>query len=455
MKGLTRWLAPARWGLRLRSALAAALVVGAVVAVAAAAMLWVLQRSLISEVDTAAEFRANQIAAELRREPATALPETLLDADRQIAAVQVFDSTAHQVAASRHALPTPLTGLPITAANDLPAAAGYDEDWRIVARTADTSAGTFTVLVAADTENSERAVKKVAALLALGAPAVVAAAAAATYLLVGRSLRSVEDIRTRVAGIEASDLSRRVPIPPTRDEIAGLARTMNEMLARVEAGHRAQRRFVGDASHELRSPLATLTAALELASHRPEALNQELIDATLLPEAERMRNLVDDLLTLAAADEHGLELRIGEVDLDDLVAEEAAALRLRGTVTVRTVVEPVRVLGDRLRLKRALRNLVDNAAAHARSTVILHLGRHDRRARIIVDDDGAGIPATERVRIFDRFVRLEDDRARTSGGSGLGLAIVTEIMAAHHGSVVVTESPSGGARFILDLPGVD
>ncbi|AYF72798.1 sensor histidine kinase [Nocardia yunnanensis] len=452
VKRFPSWLTSAHWGLRLRSALASALVVGAVLLVAAGAMLWVLYRSLRHEVGAAADSRANQIAAELTRTPAARLPETLLEADRQIAAVQVLDSAGRQVAASRHDLNAPLTQLPAHDATDLPAAAGYDGDWRITAIPVPTPEGTFTVLVAADTEEGEHAVKKVAALLALGGPAVVAAAAAVTYLLVGRSLRSVEHIRARVAGIETSDLSRRVPIPAARDEIARLAETMNAMLDRVEAGHRAQRRFVGDASHELRSPLATITAALELAYHRPEAFDRELIGATLLPEAARMRTLVEDLLTLAAADERELELRVGEVDLDDLIAEEAGALRLRGAVAVQTTIEPVRVHGDRARLTRALRNLTDNAAAHARGRVALRIDRHGDRARITVDDDGPGIAPADRSRVFDRFVRLEDDRARSSGGSGLGLAIVAELVAAHDGSVHVAESPWGGARFVIELP---
>ncbi|WP_040698459.1 HAMP domain-containing sensor histidine kinase, partial [Nocardia vinacea] len=261
----------------------------------------------------------------------------------------------------------------------------------------------------------------------------------------------------RVAGIESTDLSQRVPVPVARDEIAQLAETMNDMLARVEAGHLAQKRFVGDASHELRSPLATVTAALELARDRPEVLDRELITATLLPEAGRMLHLIEDLLTLAAADEHGLELRTSDVDLDDLAAELAATLRLRGTVTVSTRIHAVRVVGDRARLQRALRNIVDNAAAHARSRIAICTEERDGRAVVVVDDDGPGIPATDRDRVFGRFVRLDADRARRTGGSGLGLAIVAEIVAAHGGSVTVTESGWGGARFVVDLPriGVD
>ncbi|MFI5776675.1 ATP-binding protein [Nocardia sp. NPDC051570] len=452
---IAEWMLPSRWGLRIRSAVACALVVGVISAAAAGAMLWFLRESLIRELDTTADARAGAVAAELVRTSAPRPPEELLSTEGRIAAIQVLDPDGRVLAASGPKFTTPLLADPKAVGDrgiGLRAARGYDDDWRIAARAAATTAGRYLVLVAADSESAEHAVTEVAVLLAIGGPIVVAAAAAATYLLVGRSLRSVEDIRARVAGIGTADLSERVPVPLARDEIARLAETMNDMLARVQSGHDAQRRFVGDASHELRSPLATLTAALELARDRPQILDGDLIGATLLPEAERMKHLVDDLLTLAAADEGGLELRRGEVDLDDIAESEAAALRMRATVTVRTAIAPVRVIGDRARLARAVRNIVDNAAAHARSRIALVVERTDGRARIIVVDDGPGIAPRDRARVFDRFVRLQADRSRGTGGSGLGLAIVAEIVAAHGGTVEATQSPWGGARFVIELP---
>nr|WP_225728395.1 MULTISPECIES: HAMP domain-containing sensor histidine kinase [unclassified Nocardia] len=446
------WLRPSRWGLRIRSAVACALVVGVISAAAAAAMLWFLHRSLTRELDAAADARAGEIAAEFDRAPGGRLPEGLLSAEGQIVAVQLIDADGQVVESSGPKLTRPLLADPASAgdrAAGLRPVREYDDDWRVAVRTA---ARGYVVLVAADSESAEHAVTETAALLAIGGPIVVLTAAAATYLLVGRSLRSMEEIRARVSGIGAGDLSARVPVPVARDEIARLAETMNDMLARVQAGHEAQRRFVGDASHELRSPLTTITAALELAADRPEILDRELIGATLLPEARRMKYLIEDLLTLAAADENGLELRRGEVDLDDIADSEAAALRLRRDVAVRREIRPVRVIGDRARLGRAVRNILDNAAAHARSEIGIGVSTVGSRARIVIDDDGPGIPEADRSRIFDRFVRLQDDRARATGGSGLGLAIVAEIVAAHGGTITVTESPWGGARFVIDLP---
>ncbi|MVU81388.1 HAMP domain-containing protein [Nocardia sp. ET3-3] len=458
MNRIREWLRPSHWGLRIRSAVAAALTVGAVLLLAAAAMLGLLNRSLLRELDAAAGTRADSIVNELTRGSVAELPGSLFDATGQVAVVQIVDARGRIVRASDAKTSAPLLD-PNTVtepAHGLRPTSAHDKDLRVAARPVVAPDGRYVVLVAGDSEPAERAVKRVGALVAVGGPLVVAAAALATYLLVGRSLRSVEEIRSRVAGIGATGLSERVPVPVARDEIARLAETMNDMLARVEAGHEAQRRFVGDASHELRSPLAVVTAALELARDRPETLDAELIGGTMLPETERMRQLIEDLLTLAAADENGLELRTGDVDLDDLAGEQAAALRARGGLTVRTDIEPVRVQGDQPKLARALRNIVENAAAHARSTVVVTVRRDGAHALVLVDDDGPGIPVADRARVFGRFVRLEADRARATGGSGLGLAIVAEIVAAHGGSVTIDESPWGGARFVIRLPvGID
>lgn len=432
----------------------AALTVGAVLLLAAGAMLGLLNRSLLREIDTAASTRMDAIAGELTRTSVAELPDSLFEVTGQVGVVQVIDAQGRIARESNPKLATPLldpgtVGERETARRPVPS---YDEDLRVSARTVSAPDGRYVVLVAGDSESAEHTVKRVAALTAVGGPIVVVAAALATYLLVGRSLRSVEEIRSRVAVIGAAGLSERVPVPPARDEIARLAETMNDMLARVEAGHAAQRRFVGDASHELRSPLAVVTAALELARDRPEALDAELIGGTLLPEAERMRLLIEDLLTLAAADESGLEVRGDDVDLDDLAGAQVQALRSRGDHTVRTAIEPVRIRGDQPKLARVLRNIAENAAAHARSTVAVTVLRDEEFGRVIVDDDGPGIAVADRERVFGRFVRLEADRARATGGSGLGLAIVAEIVAAHGGSVTIGESPWGGARFVVDLP---
>jgi len=228
--------------------------------------------------------------------------------------------------------------------------------------------------------------------------------------------------------------------------VGRLAETMNAMIARLESAQKVQRRFVADASHELRSPLATIGAGLELLQDSDPGTVR-----TLRGETERLGRLVDDLLLLARADERGLQPRRDEVDLDELVEAERSRPYDDGVRTeVRT--EPVRVVGDRGQLVRVLRNLVDNAHRHAGSQVVVRLGRDGDLAAIDVVDDGPGVPAADRTRIFERFVRLDDARARADGGSGLGLAIVAEVVAAHDGRVWVEEAPGGGALFRVRLP---
>jgi signal transduction histidine kinase len=207
----------------------------------------------------------------------------------------------------------------------------------------------------------------------------------------------------------------------------------------VEAAQAAQRRFVADASHELRSPLATIQAGLDIlvtSPVLPEAAQRQV--GRLQAESDRLGRLVADLLLLARVDEHGLVLRRADVDLDDLAYAERDRLAARHpTLRVRLDVHPARVTGDAHHLAQALRNLVDNAARHADGTITIRVSAQPDGAVVEVGDDGPGIPAAERERVFDRFVRLDDTRARNDGGTGLGLPIVREIVAAHGGTVAV------------------
>jgi signal transduction histidine kinase len=269
--------------------------------------------------------------------------------------------------------------------------------------------------------------------------------------LVGRALRSVERIRTEVASIDAPRLAQRVEVPGTRDEIAALATTMNVMLDRLEVSQRAQRAFVSDASHELRSPLATLTTAAELATTADEATRTRLL-ATISVELGRLRGLVENLMTLARADARDLISAREEVDLDDLVDQEVRRLRATSRHQVLAHLEPLRVVGDGQRLEQALRNLVDNADRHAGSAVRLDLHREEAEAVIWVDNDGPTIAPEDRERVFERFVRLDESRSADAGGSGLGLPIARTTVAAHGGQVVVEDAPDGWCRFALRLP---
>ncbi|MFC9555954.1 ATP-binding protein [Rhodococcus sp. NPDC056960] len=456
MKVAPMWLTPSSWGLALRSALSAGVVVAAALVLGAAALLYVLDRALLFALDDAATSRAADIVAGLRTDSPADLDGQLLDTDQRITLVQVVDSGGRVVRSSADDPGLPVTGVQPPPGNaplrGLVTQGAGGADLRVTVQGSRGVGGDYSVIVAASEEPVEATLATVGGLLVVGAPVIAVVAAAVTFKLVRRSLRSVERIRTEVATISSTDLSERVPVPRPRDEIAALACTMNDMLARLQSGHAAQRRFVADASHELRNPLATVTAALEVADARPEILDQELIRGTLLPEAMRMQLLVDDLVLLARADERGLPLRVTDVDLDDVVDTEVRRTRLGDRVTVKAEVTPVRIRGDADQLSRAVRNLIDNAVRYAATTVTAAVHRRGDTAYIVVDDDGPGIPEADRVRVFERFVRLDSARSRYAGGSGLGLAIVAEIVSAHGGSVRIDPMAGGGTRVVITLP---
>ncbi|CPS21328.1 HAMP domain-containing sensor histidine kinase [Mycobacteroides abscessus] len=445
-----------RWcgGIATRSALVAAAVVLASLVVVGSASVVLLYRSMCADVDDAANSRALAVAERLKKEPPDELESVLLATDQRIVAVQVIDARGRIVRRSDSAPNEPL--IPLRGNNfrdpQVGVSATADDDIRVAALTADGRKGWYTVLVGGGIEPIESMTSTVATMLTITAPVVAVVAAGVTYLLVRRSLRSVDAIRSRVSEISASDLSERVPVPDRADEISALAATMNKMLERIEAGHTAQRRFVGDASHELRSPLATVISALEIAQSHPEVFDKTLVQTALLPEAHRMQSLVEDLLLLARADEHGLPMRRAEIDLDDLAGTEVARLKRETSLQVSGNLAAVKVSGDALGLARVLRNLADNAARHARTTVSIAVSTDADSACLQVCDDGPGIPVTERGRVFERFVRLDADRSRHGGGSGLGLAIVAEIVAAHKGTVDISDRTGGGTVMTVRLP---
>jgi len=228
--------------------------------------------------------------------------------------------------------------------------------------------------------------------------------------------------------------------------------TMNEMLDRLEASQQRQRRFVSDASHELRTPLAVLRQTGEVARAHPGALPPDEVADAVLEESARMQRLVEQLLLLTRADEGAVARHPRDVDVDDLVLAETRRLRDRGLEIDVSQVHHARVRGDEPALGQVVRNLVDNAARHAQSVVAVSVEERADTVEVAVEDDGPGVPEDQRARVFERFVRLDEARARDDGGSGLGLAIVEEIVRAHGGSVALSSSSLGGARFVVRLP---
>jgi signal transduction histidine kinase len=286
-------------------------------------------------------------------------------------------------------------------------------------------------------------------------PTLIALVALATWYFAGRALRPVEAIRAEAESITGSTIHRRVPEPKTNDEVGRLARTMNAMLGRLDESSQRQRQFVSDASHELRSPLASIRTNVEVALRNNERADWNAVAARVLAEDERMEDTVTELLELARLDElEGMTpiATLPEVDLDELVHDET--VRSHRVMINTTRVSGGRVHGRREQLARMIRNLLDNADRHARTLVAveLHNDSETGLVELTVDDDGPGISPDDRERVFDRFTRLDDGRARDVGGLGLGLSMVKAIVEQHDGTVMIEDAPLGGARITVTLP---
>ncbi|MEV7682883.1 HAMP domain-containing sensor histidine kinase [Streptomyces sp. NPDC088341] len=321
----------------------------------------------------------------------------------------------------------------------------------------DGSGRTVTVHAGASLAARQSAVGTATVAMLLGLPVLLLVVGGVTWLVTRRALRPVEGIRREMAAITASeDLSRRVPEPAAHDEVARLARTTNETLTALEAAVDRQRRFVADASHELRSPIASLRTQLEVGDAHPELLDVP----GAVADTVRLQRLAADLLLLARLDA-GERPGPTRFDLGALVREEISQRTLdrvpvtvdigRGSGSARS--EGIEVAGSRGQLARVLGNLLDNAQRHARGSVEVSVHRApDGRVVLAVADDGSGVPEAERERIFERFVRLDDARSRDDGGAGLGLAIARDVAERHGGTLTTVNSPTGGAHFQLTLP---
>ncbi|MFF0159455.1 sensor histidine kinase [Streptomyces sp. NPDC005263] len=467
---------------RSRATLAATLVVAVALVAAGAAVLLSLRSNLMGQAGTQAEHTARSVATDLSVGKAPGQ----LDLDEGEEPVQVVDEDGTLLAVTQD-----LERISGTATDAVrrqttkPAATGdrsdEDEDdhsdaadllepgdiddkttftsgsvtvdhesadYRFAAVQVETEkAGTLTVYAGAPLSAEQGAVRTALTVMLVGFPLLLAVAAAVTWLVTRRALRPVEGIRGEMAAITASeDLARRVPVPDTHDEVARLARTTNETLAALESSVERQRRFVADASHELRSPIASLRTQLEVGAAHPELLDV----AGAVEDTVRLQRLAADLLLLARLDAGERPTADARLDLAALAREEADG---RTGVTVEAP-EGVTVVGSRGQVGRLLTNLLDNAGRHARSAVRVTVRRAGDWAVVEVADDGDGVPEGDRERIFERFVRLDAARSRDDGGAGLGLAIARDVAVRHGGTLTVGDAPAGGAQFELRLPAI-
>lgn len=442
--------------LRVRTALVAMLAVAALLVVISAVGVSLLRSSLRSEIDRSVVSRAedlteaNEFSSVLVVGFATDGLAAVIDEDDEIVA---FSGERREPGVDELLAPFDESGelvLDEIRGVDLPDGTvgdGIGSARAVVMETPDLADEEFPeeylIYVAASTDAADRTVDDAVRTLAVAAPLLVAAVGLLVWLLTGRALRGVEVLRAEVAAIPADAPDRRVERPAGASELHTLADTLNDLLERVAVSVGAQQRFVADASHELRSPIASLRAQLEVAAQTGEPVPDEL-----RRDVVRLQGLVDDLLLLSRPGDAVSSL----LDLDEIVRTAIRDVPVPLDRRLTLHLPPVEVRGRTSELVRVIINLATNAVRHADRDVVITIGGDDDRVWLVVDDDGPGVAPEDRARIFDRFVRLDHARQRDAGGSGLGLAIVAEVVERHGGGIEVTASPQGGARVVVVFP---
>jgi signal transduction histidine kinase len=437
---------------RFRSTLGAFVVVLVALVAASVILVGILKATQLRTIDNALELRAIDIESLL---DGGAAPATVTVESEEDGFVQIVDARGDIIAASANVVgqaPLATTADATTRSRRIDVLGG--EQFRIYQRHTD-GAIRATIVVGTTLENATELEHVVVATLAVGVPVLLILIAAMVWFVVARALRPVEAIRSEVADIGGRQLNRRVPAPPSDDEIGRLAATMNEMLDRLERAHHKQTEFVSNASHELRTPIAIIRHELEVALRADDADSLRDAARDVLDEDLRMQRLVDDLLFMARHEGPSAPADLSNqpaIDLDDLVLTEVGHHRSDASIDI-SGVSAGQVRGNEDHLRRVVRNLLENALRHAVSAVAIHVTSANGDVTLEIDDDGPGVAAPYRDRIFERFVRGDEARARDDGGSGLGLAIVDEIVRGHGGTVSVHRSPwLGGARFTVTLP---
>jgi signal transduction histidine kinase len=452
-EGLRAWPRRAFGSVRLRITLAATIVFGVAFGIAAVVLVDSVRSSLENDVR---HDGAVTVAGVTRQLEAGETPDHLsLSGHPPSVFVEVRDGSGHIVFATNGpglSAPPSLTPGGVGGGSVSGSITG---DQFVTSRQVTTPHGSLTVVATSPLDSVRRSVDTLVGVLAIGAPLLVVAVGLVVWFLVGRALRPVDSIRSEVEAISHGTLHRRVPVPRSRDEIARLAGTMNEMLDRLDRSARRQREFVSDASHELRSPVASIRTTVEVALHHPELADWGAVVSDVRADNLRMQHVVEELLDLARIDEDaptGTAPDAETIELADVVTTELDALD-PGSVDVTVAARAAPVLARRSELRLVVRNLLSNACRHARRSVHVSVERDaDRGVQLVVDDDGPGVPPVERDRVFDRFARLDEGRSRDEGGVGLGLAIVRAVAQRRGWTVEIADAPAGGARFTVTLP---
>jgi len=455
-----------RRSLRARLTLLATLVVAAGLAAGSLLLLGSLGKSLVATLDSTARQRAEDVASLVDQ---GRVPDPIPVAGAGAVLVQVVDAKGGVLAASVGSdRAVPLLGpAELAEARDRRprsldgSRVGEHEPLRVIAWPAGTARDPVTVIAAVSVSSVADSLRIVGVALSLGGPLLLALFAGIAWVTVGWTLRPVGALRRGAEEITGTGEDRRLPLPAAQDEIHRLGATLNRMLDRLEEAGRRQRGFVADAAHELRSPLASMRAQLEVAVRHPELTSWPLLAANVLTDTLRLGRMVEDLLALARLDERRGPAATQDLDVGELVREVAVRLPAAGTELRLELDGGVRVRGDPEALGRVVQNLLDNALRYAERQVEVSVRAEGGLAVLAVADDGPGIPAADRDRVFERFTRLDDARGRDLGGAGLGLAIAREIVRAHGGEVTAEAAAPGegaagegapGARLVVRLP---
>lgn len=433
---------------RLRVTAAATLAALVVALIGSALFVLLLRHSLTNELETTGTQQVETVRAQLAG--GATRSEAVITGKNDVV-IQLVDRSGRVVASDHPGVLTPLRTRPGTS-TDVPLRPFAD---RFVVVAGMARSGHVLIVVGHSTEQVMKVTSSASLLLAVAVPLALAALALAVWLSVSRALRPVEEMRREAATITSAHLNRRLAVTPGDDEIPRLATTLNGMLDRIDVASTLQRQFVSDASHELRSPLAALRQLAEVARDYPENDAHRHLAQDVLAEEQRMEGLVESLLLLSRVEDSERSAARVEVDLDDVVLGEVRRQRREGGPRIDvSEVSGGQVLAEPVLVRQVVTNLLGNALRHATSEVRLALREEDDQVVLTVEDDGHGIPVQERDRIFERFVRLDESRARDAGGSGLGLAIVRKVVEDLGGSVEVGDAAAGGALFRVTLPAV-
>lgn len=442
--------------LRVRLTALVTLAVGLALALASAALVVSMSRSLVGDLRESAENAVDQVADDLRAgrpvaEDVASLPALTMiqiqDADGRV--IRTIPEVDAEALVQRPISPEELAKARARAQEEADMVSAPSGDFVVASAKVDTPQGGRTVLAVSRLGPITASVDLVVGGLVIGTPLLTLLVGLLTWYAVSRALRPVEAIRRRAEAISHSTLDERLPRPKTGDEVARLTGTLNEMLDRIDEGARRQREFVSDASHELRTPLAAMRADLEVSLATRGEPDWRGLALRLLDDHRRLERLTGDLLMLARLDDGARSESVERVRLDEVTAGELGVAR-RAEPAVDLA--PVEVVGTVPELARLVRNLLENADRHADERIEVRLTSRDGEAVLTVDDDGPGVPVDQRDRVFDRFYRLDSSRARISGGTGLGLAMVRRVARGHGGDAAITTSPLGGARVEVRLP---